>query len=107
MIRKRSNFRRINNLAGKAIIFILAAFLVFTFSCQLFEEQAEEEAPVEEFETVTGESKEELVEDTVAILEISVWESLGPKERLALMGSIEDFLAERGVDVSISIHFET
>ena len=94
MIRKRSIFRRINNLAGKAIIFTLAAFLVFTFSCQLFEEQAEEEAPVEEFETVTGESKEELVEDAVAILEISIWESLGPKERLALMGSIEDFLAE-------------
>jgi arabinogalactan oligomer/maltooligosaccharide transport system substrate-binding protein len=94
MIREKSTFRRINNMAGKVMIFTLAALLIFTFSCQLFKGQTEEEAPAEEVETVTGESGEELIEDTVTILEISIWESLGPKERLALMESIEDFLAE-------------
>ncbi|GAH06415.1 unnamed protein product, partial [marine sediment metagenome] len=79
-----------------AMAIIIPFFLISNISCGIIKGETgetEEAVELEEAEGIEDEliKGEELIESTV---EITIWDCLGPKERLAFMESRDGFVSE-------------
>ena len=88
-------------------IMSMAFFIVFSsVSCNLFKGKEIKTQSTEETEATTAKESQNVSGES-ALVEISIWDSTTPKERVALMDSIEKFMAlNKGIKIE-SRHFRS
>ena len=105
---KRKNIcknKRILSLAAVLLVVIMV-FLFATISCGIGKEKAEENKKTTESEPV-GEKEEEITKTEAQITTINTWDCCEPKERIAILDSIENFLDKNPFIKIDSRHFRS
>jgi len=102
------NMLKAKNRAPVRLIIIFIAlslfFLLNTSSCNLINPQVEEDMGKAK-EEVTGEGEGEISAGEKDMTRITLWDCLDPKERFALIESVDNFMAENEyIDVEM-VHF--
>lgn len=74
------------------LIFIMVISVIFTAGCRLFNDGPEDTGEDSSEEEENGTAEEELLSSSI-ITTITLWDYLEPRERMALMGSRDQFLS--------------
>lgn len=105
---KRKNIcknKQILSLTAVLIIVIIMFFFTTT-SCGIGKEEAEESKKTTESEPVAG-KEEELAKTETQVTAINIWDCCEPKERIAILDSIENFLDKNPFIEIDSRHFRS
>jgi ABC-type glycerol-3-phosphate transport system substrate-binding protein len=95
-------------LKGLKIIIIIPAVIILAaslFSCKAFNQKASEENTENVVESTAAQDQQQQSE--LNSTEINIWDSVNPKERIALMDSIEDFMGLNPAVIINSRHFRS
>jgi len=93
----------LKKLAILLIIIISASIL---FACKIFNQEPSEDNTGNVTETTAAQDQQQQ-SDVINSIEINIWDSVEPKERIALMGSIEDFMGFNSTVIINSRHFRS
>ncbi len=92
------------------ILIIIPAVIILTaalFSCKAFGQKTSEENNVSVTESTAAEDQQQQQQSELSSIEINIWDSVNPKERIALMDSIEDFMDLNSAVIINSRHFRS
>lgn len=103
MKKRRLILKELKILIVVPIVIILAASL---FSCKTFGQKTSEENNISVTESTAAEDQQQQ-ENELSSIEINIWDSVNPKERIALMDSIEDFMGLNSTIIINSRHFRS
>lgn len=91
------------------IFIIILAVIILTinlFSCKTFNQKTSEEKTENVAETTATQNQQQQQSESSSI-EINIWDSVNPKERIALMDSIEEFMGLNSTVKINSRHFRS
>jgi arabinogalactan oligomer / maltooligosaccharide transport system permease protein len=100
--------RRLTLKDLKIIIIILAVIILVSslFSCKTFNQNTSEESTGNIAESTAAQDQQQQQSESSST-EINIWDSVNPKERIALMDSIEDFMGLNSTIKINSRHFRS
>ncbi|MCL5070409.1 MAG: extracellular solute-binding protein [Actinobacteria bacterium] len=92
----------------KIFIIILAVIILTAalFSCKAFDQKTSEEKTENTAETTAAQGQQQQ-QSELSSTEINIWDSVNPKERIALMDSIEEFMSLNSTIKINSRHFRS
>jgi arabinogalactan oligomer / maltooligosaccharide transport system permease protein len=102
MKKRRFILKKLKILISIPIVIILAVSL---FSCKTFGQKTSEDNNISVAETTAAEDQQQ--QNELSSIEINIWDSVNPKERIALMDSIEDFMGLNSTIIINSRHFRS
>jgi len=91
------------------ILIIISVVIVLTtalFSCKIFSQKTSVENTANVTESTAAQGQQQ-PQSELSSTEINIWDSVNPKERIALMNSIEDFMGSNSTVKIISRHFRS
>jgi len=104
---KKKNILKSKRILSLAVVLTAVALLLFiAASCKIGKEKAEEDKKVTESEQL-GELEQEIAKTETQVTAISIWDCCEPKERIAILGSIKDFLNKNPFIEMNSRHFRS
>ena len=93
-------------LSLAVVLAVIVLLLFIAASCKLGKEKTEEDKKITESEQ-SGEVEQEAVKTETQITAINIWDCCEPKERIAILGSIKDFLDKNPFIEIDSRHFRS